>query len=98
MTTYRIIGYTNPWIAQRDSLFNGKTEITIKSGLTLAEARKTLLDLFCEDYDISAPNWGVAMNSKVGRCYASHCPDGTYSYWYDSRTFLIGEDEDDDNN
>lgn len=93
MTAYKIIGRTNPWIAQRDSLFNGKCEITIKSGLTLAEARKVLLDFFCEDYDIYAPNWGSAMNSKVGRCNASRYPDGTYSYWYDSRTFAIENEE-----
>ena len=92
-TTYRIIGNTNSWIAQRDINFAGKTEITIKSGLTLSQAREALLDLFCQDYDVYFPNWGVAMNSKLGRTYASHCQDGTYSYWWDSRTYSIEEEE-----
>lgn len=94
--TYKIIGKTNPWIAQRSALFNGKTEITLESGLTLKEARKTLLRFFCKDYDTYFPNWGVAMNSRIGRDYASHRSDGTYSYEWDSRRFSIEEEEDDE--
>lgn len=93
MATYKIIGKTNPWIAQRDFNFNGKTEITLESGLTLSEARKVLLDYFCKDHDCYFPNWGVAMNSKLGRDYASHYSDGTYSYEWDSRYYSIEEEE-----
>ena len=94
MTTYKIIGKTNPWIAQRDINFSGKTEIVIKSDLTLSQARKALLDFFCQDYDAYFPNWGVAMNSKIGRYNASHYQDGTYSYEYDSRYYSIEVEED----
>lgn len=41
---YKIVGRTNGWIASRDIHFNGKTEITIESNLTLREAQKKLLD------------------------------------------------------
>lgn len=92
-TTFKIIGKTNPWIAQRDSLFCGKTEIIIEKGLTLKEARTTLLKLFNNDYDLSCPNMGSAMNSKEGRDHLSHYNDGTYSYDWDSRTYAIEVEE-----
>lgn len=93
MRTYSIIGKTNSWIAQRDPLFHGETEITLKKGLTLREARQYLLDFFCNEYDCHFPNWGSAMNSNLGRDYACRYPDGTYSYQYDSRTYSIQEEE-----
>lgn len=93
MCTYRIVGNTNPWIAQRDVLFNGKTRVVIKSCLTLKEAREQLLKWFCDDYDVWFPNWGVAMNSNLGRDNASRYQDGTYSYWWDSRTYLIEKED-----
>ena len=40
---YKIIGRTNPYIAQRDIHFNGKVCIIIASGLTLKEAQQKLL-------------------------------------------------------
>lgn len=61
MCKYRIIGKTNGWIAQRDSKFNGRCEITIADQLNLKEAYKKLLDMYNEDncnYP-SAPNWGL---------------------------------------
>lgn len=91
--TYRIVGKTNPWIAQRDTAFNGKTEVTFYDGLTLSEAKTILLHYFCKDYDLYAPNWGVAMNSRAGRDNASRYQDGTYSYWWDSRTYAIEEEQ-----
>ena len=93
MTTYRIIGKTNPWIAQRDSLFRGKAEIIIEKNLTLSRARATLLKWFNNDYDLSCPNMGSAMNSKEGRDHLSRYNDGTYSYDWDSRTYSIEEEE-----
>lgn len=56
---YKIVGKTNGWIASRDIHFNGKTEITIESNLTLREAQKKLLDFFNEDYDTCYQNWGL---------------------------------------
>ena len=90
---YRIIGQTNSWIAQRDGLFRGKERVVINSGLSLKEAKDILLKYFCRSYDVYFPNWGVVMNSRLGRDYASHFKDGTYSYEYDSRYFRIEEEE-----
>ena len=91
MTTYKIIGKTNPWIAQRDSLFNGKTEITIEDNLSLKEAQKRLLDFFNEDYNTCYPNWGLAIGNHRFDC-GSH-KDGTRYYNYDSRCFSIEEED-----
>lgn len=92
-TTYKLVGKTNPWIAQRDSLFLGKTEIIIKKGLTLKEARATLLKWFNNDYGLSCKNMGSAMNCTEGRCHLSRYNDGTYSYDWDSRTYAIEEED-----
>lgn len=91
MCKYRIIGKTNGWIAQRDSKFNGRCEITIADQLNLKEAYKKLLDMYNEDncnYP-SAPNWGVAVHQNRGAC--ATFTDGTRSYKCDSRTYEIVE-------
>ena len=88
MTTYRIVGKTNGWIASRDFAFNGKTERIFDTGLSLAEAKSKLLCWLNSDYETNFPNWGVAMNSKVGRCYAWHCGN-EYGYEWDSRQYYI---------
>ena len=89
--TYKIIGRTNGWIAQRDIHFNGNTCITLCSGMTLREAQERLLEFFNKDYDqeIGMPyrNWGLV------RCHhplvtTTH-RDGTRSYEYDSRYYSI---------
>lgn len=91
-TTYRIVGKTNGWIASRDTAFNGKTERTFEKGMTLAEAKSKLLDWFNHDHDTSFPNWGVAMNSKIGRDSAWH-QGNEYGYEWDSRSYYIEEEE-----
>lgn len=93
MTTYRIIGKTNPWIAQRDTTFNGKTSVILEKGLTLSQATTILLRWFNDDYDLVCPNLGSAMNSRKGRDHLSRFKDGTYSYDWDSRTYAIEEEE-----
>ena len=93
MTTYRIIGRTNGWIAQRDSAFNGRTERVFEKGMTLSEAKSLLLSWFNHDYDLACPNMGSAMNSKEGRYNLSRYNDGTYSYEWDSRQYIIEEEE-----
>lgn len=92
MTTYRIVGKTNGWIAQRDSAFNGRTERIFKKGLSLQEAKSMLLSWFNHDYETYFPNWGVAMNSKIGRSYAGRIGD-LYCYEWDSRYYSIEEEE-----
>lgn len=90
MKTYKITGTTNSWIAQRDGKFNGKTEITVESGLTLKEAQRALLYMLNNEYETSWANWGLACihNDNVG----SH-GDGTRYFEYDSRYYRIEEEE-----
>lgn len=92
MKTYKIIGRTNSWIAQRDAKFSGKCEIIIKSGLSLQDACKELLSMFNNTYEVSYPNWGVVMNSNIGKDWCTHFDDGTYRYEYDSRIYMIKEE------
>ena len=92
-TTYRIIGKTNGWIAQRDSAFNGKCEVVFEKGLSLNQAKSKLLNWFNNDYELACPNMGSAMNSKAGRNYMCRYSDGTYSYEYDSRKYYIEEED-----
>lgn len=90
--TYKIIGRTNPYIAQRDIHFNGKTTITIESGLTLKEAQQKLLQFFNEDYGTYFSNWGLV---RCNHQYATTThEDGTRTYEYDSRYYSIEECED----
>lgn len=90
MKTYRIIGRTNGWIAQRDVMFGGKTTIVIEKGLTLKEAQKKILDFFNEDYETYYKNWGL-VRCNSGFAYSNS--DGTRGYEYDSRYFEIEEEE-----
>ena len=92
MVTYKITGNTNGYIANRDGRFNGKQEITLFSNLSLKDARKELLSMFNSEYDTSFPNWGVVMNSKLGKDYCTRHQDGTYTFEYDSRYFMIEEE------
>lgn len=91
MSKYRITGRTNGWIAQRDSTFNGRCEITIADQLELKEAYKKLLDMYNDDnrnYP-SAPNWGIAVRQDRGA--QATFTDGTRRYEYDSRVYEIVE-------
>lgn len=89
MKTYKIIGRTNSWIAQRDSTFAGKTTIVIDEGLTLKEAQRKLIDCFCEDYERCLNNWGLIRIQYPHDTWSS--TDGTRGYEYDSRIFEIVE-------
>ena len=97
MKTYKIIGKTNGYIANRDIHFNGKTEITLETGLTLKEAQKKLLKMFCEEINEYVPNWGVATRIRSERtngaiAYPSH-KDGTRTYEFDSRYYSVEEED-----
>ena len=70
--TYKITGRTNPWIADRSTLFKGKTYITIKSGLTLKEAQNELLNFFNEDYETSFQNWREVRTSRFKYAASTH--------------------------
>lgn len=89
--TYKITAKTNGWIASRDSMFNGKTEVTLYSGLELNEAYKILLDMFNECQETNCRNWGqavLATKNSIFRAVHTYS-DGTRMFDYDSRTFGI---------
>lgn len=92
---YKIIATTNPYIAQRDAMFNGKTEVTLEQGLTLKEAYKELLALFNRKHDLCAPNWGIAVRLTKDSCDSARptFQDGTRCFSWDSRTFTIEFEE-----
>lgn len=84
---YKIVGKTNPYIAQRDGLFKGKTEIILADGLKLREAQEKLLSFYNEDNGTSYSNWGlVRCNDPYN---TSTHKDGTRRYEYDSRYYSI---------
>ena len=86
-TSYRIVGETNGWIAQRDPIFKGRERVVIERGLTLKEAQKKLLDFHNKDYDdLSFPNWGLC---RINNHNTWSNSDGTRGYEYDSRRYSI---------
>lgn len=94
MKTYKIIGKTNGYIANRDAKFGGKTEIVIAEGLTLKEAQQQLLAMFNNDHDLNAANWGMAViltRDRVEGATPTY-KDSTRSYEYDSRRYSIEEE------
>ena len=89
MSTYSIVANTNQWIANRDIMFSGHTEVCLHSGLTLKNAQSLLLELYNRMYEETqsyAPNWGIAVIHGNASPTAS---DGTRSFEYDSRYFSI---------
>ena len=97
MRTYKIVATTNGYIARRDIMFNGRTEVTLESGLTLKEARKILLEMFNGYFDWEygySPNWGIAVIKSAKRIEGATATykDGTRSFGWDSRTFSIEEE------
>lgn len=94
MKTYSIIAKTNSYIANRDLMFNGSTEVVLRSNLSLKEAHSILLDMFNEYYSDKrgyAVNWGLAVCFSRGFVEGAvpTFSDGTRSFSYDSRTFSI---------
>lgn len=90
--TYKIVGHTNGWRAQRSQLFKGKEDIVIETGLTLKEAQQKLLDFHNEDYDsegLAFPNWGLC---RINNHNTWSNNDGTRGYEYDSQYFKIEEE------
>jgi hypothetical protein len=94
MATYKITGKTDSWIAQRDIHFNGKTYITLATGMTLKEAQEKLLAFFNEDYGTYYSNWGLVRCNHPD--LSSSYRDGTRSYEYDSRYYHIEQEDDND--
>lgn len=95
MKTYKITASTNGYIAKGDSMFNGCTEVTLSSKLTLKEAYTELLAIFNRKHDLSAPNWGIAVRLTRDLCFGAvpTFSDGTRAFEWDGRTFRIEEEE-----
>ena len=95
MKTYKITGYTNGWIAQRDATFRGRTFITIEDGLTLREAQVKLLDMYNKDYEDSRSyccNWGLAVIQSNRYGVGAYNTCGSRCYEHDSRIYSIEEE------
>lgn len=97
MKTYSIIAKTNSYIANRDLMFNGSTEVVLRSNLSLKKAHSILLDMFNEYYSDKrgyAVNWGLAVcfSRDFVEGAVPTFSDGTRSFSYDSRTFSIIEE------
>ena len=91
--TYKIVGHTNGWMAQRSQLFKGKENIVIETGLTLKEAQQKLLDFHNEDYDfdgLAFPNWGLCRIHNPNNTWSHN--DETRGYEYDGKYFKIEEE------
>lgn len=98
MKTYKITAETEGYIANRDSLFNGKTYVILERGLSLKEAQDKLLDMYNHYYDGERPyacNWGMAVIHSKKKVFAANNTyrDGTRSFEYDGRRFRIELDE-----
>lgn len=98
--TYKIMAHTDSYLANRDSMFGGKCDVVLESGLTIEEAHKSLLDLFNRMYDgeYYADNWGMAVILTKERAFSASPTfrDGTRSFEYDGRRFFIEEEEGED--
>lgn len=92
---YRIIGRTNANIAQRSSLFKGKTRVVIESGLDYDHARQRILLFFNQDYETAFANWANVRSSRYADVTWTH-KDGTRGYEYDSRCFEMEEEREED--
>ena len=80
MKNYRIIAKTNPYIAQIDvRIFNGKTRVVLHTGLSLEEAQAKLTEMGEQDYE---GEFDLFFHDANGM-----------SYEYDSRHFIIEEEE-----
>lgn len=94
MTTYKIIGQTNGYIANKDAEFKGHTEIVLESSLSLKQAQSKLLDMYNEKYGCErsiANNWGLAVIQSKPYAFGAvkTFDDGTRSFDYDSRSYRI---------
>ena len=97
MPTYKIVARTNAYIAQRDSMFNGNTEVVLENNLSLSQARKSLLDMYNDRFSDERPyasNWGMAVIQSAKHIDGATATnsDGTRSFEYDGRVFSIEEE------
>ena len=94
MKTYRIIGKTNPYIAQRDIHFNGKPEVVFETGLTLKDAQSKLLEWYNRDNERTdkpfRSTWGEARRWDDETLNHG---GGCFGYCFDSRTYWIEEEK-----
>lgn len=96
MKKYNIIAETESYIANRDSMFNGKTSVILERGLSLKESQDKLLDMYNHYYEGERPyacNWGMAVIHSRKKIYGANDTyrDGTRFFDYDGRRFKIKE-------
>jgi len=98
MKTFKIIAKTNGYIASRDIVFNGKTEVELESNLTYEDAIKKLESFFYDDYGHNPSEFELSYDEETGiSTYGkderwTDFSDGTAMYEYDSRYYSIEEE------
>lgn len=84
---FAVVTFTNPYNGSRHAGFRRYNDTryirVIEDGLTLREAQKKLLNMFCGSVGRRVPNWGVAVRTKVYNTDLEAYPtrsDGTRAY------------------
>jgi len=95
MKTYKIIGKTNPYIAQRDIHFNGKPEKVFETGLSRKTAQSTLLEWYNRDNEcIGKPYRSTWAEARRWDGETFNHGGGCLGYNFDSRAYWIEEETD----
>lgn len=88
MATYKIdLVFTDPYIGSR----NGGDR-TLESGLSLADAKKRLLEIFNEKSGVYATTWAEAKRKTVKLLDNATSTGKTARFDYDGRMFVIREE------
>lgn len=91
---YAIIGRTNGYIARRDGMFNGKTEIVLKDKLTLYEAYSILIEMYNNYYADEIGYFSTLLDARMVNGVDSYIDSDLQGFEYDSRKFSIEMMED----
>lgn len=95
--TYRITAETSPFVAEREPMFNGNTEVVLAHHLTLEEAHTRILNMYNEYYAGERPyeaTWEMAVAHSAGKanCAIPTFSDGTRSFRCSGCKFSIEEE------
>lgn len=92
-TNYAIIGRTNGYIAQRDGMFKGKTEIIIDKNLTFGDAESRLMEMYNEYYAEKLGYSWTLLDARMAHGENSYIDRDLNGFEYDSRKFTIEQIE-----
>lgn len=89
---WQIICKTDPYHAARYPGFSRGSVRIYEQNLDYADACRILLDMFNRDFEVSAPNWGLAVHMFRNRAIEGAeetYSDGSRSYTYDVFRYSI---------